>query len=132
MWRYHPFFTNSDLPTLDADITQRKHVIVETVFADLIDGPLAHVPSGRIGANSARVLCAAITHNLLRAAGTVCGGSHAVARGATLRRHLVNFPARFAQPARKPVLHLPLHWPRQNTWKMLWHNVIGYEPLQVA
>jgi hypothetical protein len=43
------------------------------VFADLIDGPLAHLPPGRFGANSARVLCAAITHNLLRAAGVLAG-----------------------------------------------------------
>jgi hypothetical protein len=34
-----------------------------------------------------------ITHNLLRAAGTLAGGKHAVARGATLRRDLVNVPA---------------------------------------
>lgn len=27
---------------------------IETTFADLIDGPLAHIPSGRFGANSAR------------------------------------------------------------------------------
>ena len=42
VWRYHPFFTNSELPTTEADITHRKHAIVETTFADLIDGPLAH------------------------------------------------------------------------------------------
>jgi hypothetical protein len=45
VWRYHPFFTNSDLPTTEADITHRKHAIIETTFADLIDGPLAHIPS---------------------------------------------------------------------------------------
>ena len=45
VWRYHPFFTNSDLPTAEADLTHRKHAIVETTFADLIDGPLAHIPS---------------------------------------------------------------------------------------
>ena len=33
---------NSELPTAEADITRRKHAIVETTFADLIDGPLAH------------------------------------------------------------------------------------------
>jgi hypothetical protein len=132
VWRYHPFFTNSDLPTVEADLTHRKHAIVETVFADLIDGPLAHIPSGRHGANCAWVLCAAITHNLLRAAGTLAGGGHAVARGATLRRHLVNVPARLARPARTPVLHLPAHWPRQHHWKTLWHNIIGYRPRQVA
>ncbi len=45
VWRYHPFFTNTDLPVADADITHRQHAIIETVFADLIDGPLAHIPS---------------------------------------------------------------------------------------
>jgi len=132
VWRYHPFFTNSDLSTVEADITHRKHAIVETVFADLIDGPLAHIPSGRFGANSAWVLCAAITHNLLRAAGTLAGGHHAVARGASLRRHLVNVPARFARPARKPVLRLPAHWPRQAHWTSLWDNTIDYTPPQAA
>jgi hypothetical protein len=28
-WRYHPFFTNSAEPVADADITHRKHAIVE-------------------------------------------------------------------------------------------------------
>jgi hypothetical protein len=65
-WRYHPFFTNTDLSAAEADIIHRQHAIIETVFADLIDGPLAHIPSGRFGANSAWVLCAAIAHNLLR------------------------------------------------------------------
>ena len=69
VWRYHPFFTNTDAPVEQADITHRHHAIIETVFADLIDGPLAHLPSGRFGANSAWVLCAAIAHNLLHAAG---------------------------------------------------------------
>jgi hypothetical protein len=56
VWRYHPFFTNTDLPVAEADRTHRQHAIIETVFADLIDGPLAHMPSGRFGANSAWVL----------------------------------------------------------------------------
>src|SRR3954452_24563591 len=56
VWRYHPFFANSTLPTVEADIVHRRHAIIETVFADLIDGPLAHLPSGRFGANSAWVL----------------------------------------------------------------------------
>jgi hypothetical protein len=128
VWRYHPFFTNSELPTAEADITHRKHAIVETTFADLIDGPLAHIPSGLFSANCAWLACAVIAHNLLRAAGTLAGGEHAVARGATLRRDLVNVPARFAAPARKPMLHLPAHWPWQIGWKTLWDNIIGYSP----
>ena len=45
VWRYHPFVTNSDLSTTEADLTHRRHAIIETTFADLIDGPLAHIPS---------------------------------------------------------------------------------------
>ena len=128
VWRYHPFFTNTTLPTAEADLTHRKHAIVETTFADLIDGPLAHIPSGLFAANCAWLACAVIAHNLLRAAATLAGGEHAVARGATLRRDLVNVPARFAAPARKPTLHLPAHWPSQIGWKTLWDNIIGYSP----
>jgi hypothetical protein len=128
VWRYHPFFTNTDLPVAEADITHRQHAIIETVFADLIDGPLAHIPSGRFGANSAWVLCAAIAHNLLRAAGVLAGERHTRARGSTLRRRIVNIPARLARPQHRPVLHLPTHWPWSKHWLALWHNTIGYSP----
>ena len=132
VWRHHPFLTNTDLPTAQADITHRRHAIIETVFADLIDGPLAHIPSGHFGANSAWVLCAAIAHNLLRAAGVLAGGPHAVARGATLRRKIVNIPARLARPQRKPILHLPTHWPWSKSWLALWRNTIGFSPPTTA
>jgi hypothetical protein len=125
VWRHHPFFTDSTEPVADADITHRRHAIIETVFADLIDGPLAHMPSGQFGANSAWVLCAAISHNLLRAAGTLAGGPHRAARGATLRRKIINIPARLARPQRKPILHLPSHWPWTSSWIQLWDNTIG-------
>ena len=128
VWRHHPFLTNTELPTTEADITHRQHAIIETVFADLIDGPLAHLPSGRFGANSAWVLCAAIAHNLLRAAGVLAGGAHAVARGATLRRKIINVPARLARPQRRPILHLPSHWPWSDHWLALWRNIIGAAP----
>lgn len=98
VWRYHPFFTDTDESIEAADITHRRHAIIETVFADLIDRPLAHMPSGRFGANSAWILCAAIAHNLLRTVGVLAGGTHAVARAATLRRRIVNVAARLAPP----------------------------------
>ncbi|MGK2868363.1 MAG: IS1380 family transposase [Mycobacterium sp.] len=132
VWRYHPFFTNTDLPVEAADITHRQHAIIETVFADLIDGPLAHIPSGRFGANSAWVLCAAIAHNLLRAAAVLAGERHARARGSTLRRRIVNVPARLARPQRRPLLHLPTHWPWSKAWLRLWDNTIGYSPPLLA
>jgi Transposase DDE domain group 1 len=128
VWRYHPFFTNTDLPLAQADITHRQHAIIETVFADLIDGPLAHLPSGRFGANSAWILCAAIAHNLLRATGVLAGDQHARARGSTLRRRIINIPARLARPQRRPILHLPSHWPWSKHWLALWRNTIGYSP----
>ncbi|HVQ53260.1 MAG TPA: IS1380 family transposase [Mycobacterium sp.] len=128
VWRYHPFFTDTDEPLDAADITHRRHAIIETVFSDLIDGPLAHIPSGQFGANSAWILCAAIAHNLLRAAGVLAGATNAVARGATLRRRIVNIPARLARPQRRPILHLPSHWPWTDHWLALWRNTIGYSP----
>ena len=132
VWRHHPFLTNTDLPATEADITHRQHAIIETVFADLIDGPLAHMPSGRFGANSAWVLCAAIAHNLLRAAAILAGTAHAVARGSTLRRRIVNVPARLTRPQRRPLLRLPAHWPWSKPWLALWRNIIGADPPPTA
>ena len=51
--------------------------------------------------------------------------AHTAARGATLRRRIVNIPARLARPQRRPVLHLPSHWPWAQAWTTLWHNTIG-------
>ncbi len=125
VWRYHPFLSDNTEPTADADITHRRHAIIETVFADLIDGPIAHLPSGRFAANSAWAICAAMTHNLLRAAGTLTSQRHAVARGATLRRQIVTVPARLARPQRRAVLHLPAHWPWATHWTTLWIAVFA-------
>jgi hypothetical protein len=120
VWRHHPFLTNSTEPTAQADITHRQHAIIETVLSDVIDGPLAHLPSSQFAANAAWAICTAITHNLLRAAGTLASDRHAVARGATLRRHLITVPARLARPQHRPVLHLPAHWPWADAWQRLW------------
>lgn len=59
VWRYHAFLTNTALSTMDADITHRQHAIIEDTFADLIDGPLAHLPSGQFNANAAWLVSAA-------------------------------------------------------------------------
>jgi hypothetical protein len=123
VWRYHPFLTNSLEPVDAADITHRRHAICETVWSDLIDGPWAHQPSGLFTANAAWCLLAAICHNLLRAAGTLTSARYALARGATLRTHLINIPARFARPQRRPTLHLPARWPRATAWLTLWTAV---------
>lgn len=124
VWRYHPFFTNNTEPMDAADITHRRHAICETVWSDLIDGPWAHQPSGWFPANAAWCVLAAICHNLLRAAGTLTATArYTVARGATLRTHLINIPARLARPQRRPILHLPAHWPRAGAWLTFWTAV---------
>ena len=93
------------------------------MFADLIDRPLAHLPSGSFSANSTWAIGAQISRNLLRATDTLTSAAHAVARGATLRRQLLNVPARLALPQGKATLHLPEHWPWANTWTRLWQQV---------
>jgi hypothetical protein len=122
LWRYHPFLTDSDQDTAAADVTHRQHAIIETVLSDLIDGPLAHLPSSLFAANTAWVILAAIAHNLLRAAATLTGTLRA-ARGATTRRKIINVPARLARPQRRPRLHLPAHWPHAGAWLTLWRSV---------
>lgn len=82
VWRYHPFFTNSTLPTADADLVPHKHAIIE-IIAGLIDDPLARMPSGSFAANSTWALCTANTHNLLRATGALAGDRYGRGRGAT-------------------------------------------------
>jgi hypothetical protein len=118
-WRYHAFLTDTKLSTVDADLTHRGHAVIELVFADLIDGPLAHLPSGRFAANAAWLTCAAIAHNLTRAAGVLTGPTYGKARAATIRRQLITVPARIAHRARKIVLHLPSHWPWRTAWQRL-------------
>ena len=129
VWRYHPFLTSSDPNTYDtvaADLAHRHHAVCETTWSDLIDGPWAHQPSGHFNANAAWSILAAITHNLLRATAALTalpGAPSTRARGATIRRTIINVPARLARPARKPVLHLPTRWPTTRTWNRLWNNI---------
>jgi Transposase DDE domain group 1 len=49
VWRHHPFLTNTALPVTEAAPTHRRHAIIETTFADLIDGPLARWPASPRG-----------------------------------------------------------------------------------
>lgn len=116
-YRYYPIFTDSPYALLQAEEHHRDHAVQEQVNADLIDGPLAHLPSGSFAANAAWLTCAAITHNLLRALGCLAGTFHARARGATLRRHLIAVPTRIARHGRGHLtLHLPAHWRWQPAW----------------
>jgi len=110
-WRFHAFFTTTDLDTVTADQTHRRHAVIENVHADLKNSALAHLPSGVFTANAAWLLCAVMAFNLTRAAATTAGPALARATTATIRRKLIAVPARLATTARRVHLHLPARWP---------------------
>ena len=126
VWRYHAVFTVSPFEMLQAEEQHRDHAQIEQVFADWTDGPLAHLPSGSFPANAAWVALAAIAHNLLRAAGSLASLAYAKARGATLRRDLINVAARTARHGRGQItLHLPEGWHREQDWMSLFEAACG-------
>jgi hypothetical protein len=126
VWRYHAVFTDSPFTMLQAEAQHRDHAIIEEAFADLNDGPLARVPSGRFAANAAWLALAGIAHNLTRAAGCLASPSHAKARGATIRRDLIDVAARTARHGRGHLtLHLPAGWHREHEWASLFHAGCG-------
>jgi hypothetical protein len=125
-WRYHALFTDSPFTLIQAEDQHRDHAVVEQVFADLADGALAHLPSGSFPANAAWLACAAIAHNLLRAAGALASLACAKARGATLRRDLIDVAARTTRHGRGQItLHLPEGWHRQTEWTNLFQAACG-------
>ena len=85
-YRYHAIFTDNPHPTLDAEAEHRDHAICEQGFADIIDGPLAHLPSADFSASAAWAVLAAISQNILRAAGALASLFHAKPRGAPPRQ----------------------------------------------
>lgn len=124
LWRHHAFFTTTDPETLDtvtADAIHRGHAIIEQVNADLKNSALAHLPSGKFWANAAWLVLAVIAFNLTRAAATCTGPTSALARAttATIRRKIINVPARIATSARRLTLHLPQAWPWHSAWTAL-------------
>jgi Transposase DDE domain group 1 len=116
-WRYHPIFTDSPFALTQAEEQHRDHAVVEQVFADWNDGPLAHLPSASFAANAAWLSIAAMAHNLLRAAGALASLPFAKARAATIRRDLIAVAARTARHGRGHLtLHLPGGWHREHEW----------------
>ena len=125
-WRYHAVFTDSPFTMLQAEQHHRGHAQAEQVFADWTDGPLAHLPSGSFPANAAWLALAAISCNLLRAAGALASLAYARARGATLRRDLIDVAARTARHGRGHLtVHLPEGWHRQHEWMNLFEAACG-------
>ena len=128
-WRYHALFTDSPFVMLQAEEHHRGHAQAEQLFADWTDGPLAHLPSGSFPANAAWLTLAAISCNLLRAAGSLASLAHAKARGATLRRDLIHVAARTARHGRGHLtVHLPEEWHREHEWMSLFEAACGPPP----
>jgi hypothetical protein len=126
IWRYHAVFTDSPFTMIQAEAQHRDHAQIEQVFSDWTDGPLAHLPSGSFPANAAWLGCAAIAHNLLRAAGALASLACAKARGATLRRGLIDVAGRTARHGRGHLtLHLPEGWHREQEWRNLFEAACG-------
>ena len=122
-YRYHAVFTDSPYTLVQAEAQHRGHAIIEQVNADLIAGPLAHLPSGQFAANDAWLACAAIAHNLTRAAAHLAAGGYATLRPATIRTRLINIAARIAHRGRRIHLHLPDFWPWQAAFDNLFTAV---------
>jgi hypothetical protein len=132
VWRCHAVFTDSPFELIQAEEQHRDHAIVEQVFADVTSGPLAHLPSGVFAANAAWLSIAAMTHNLLRAAGALASLPFAKARAATIRRDLIAVAARTARHGRGHLtLHLPEGWHREHEWANLFGRACG-PPAAVA
>jgi hypothetical protein len=130
VWRHHAFFTTTPREVADtvaADKIHRGHAIIEQVHADLKDSALAHLPSGKFNANAAWLALAVMAFNLTRAAGTLGGPELGRATTGTIRRKLINVPAR----ARRLTLHLPQAWPWEQAWSALF-TTVSDPPLQHA
>lgn len=120
VWRHHVIFTDSSFVLAQAEPMHREHAQVEQVFADLEDSALGHLPSGKFTANAAWLTFAATAYNLTRAVGHLASVFHARARTGTIRRHLINIPARITTGARRLTLHLPHLWRWQDDFTDLW------------
>jgi len=122
-YRHHAFVTNSTLGMVEADQRHRDHAIVEQVIAELKDGPLAHLPSGKYTANAAWVALAATAFNLARATGAAASMHRS--RWASVRKKIIDVPGRIVTTARRLDLHLPDDWLWAPGWESLWSIATG-------
>ncbi len=113
-WRHFPFITNRSDSLEIVEAEHRQHAVVELCIRDLKDQALQHFPSGRFNANSAWTVIACLAHNLLRWTTLIGLPSATVPTARTVRRRLLQIPARLTRSARQWTLHLPARWPWQH------------------
>jgi hypothetical protein len=119
-----------DHQVVEAFAAQRYHAVF-TDSPEPMHGPLAHLPSGVFTANAAWLVCAAIAHNLTRAAASLAAGRHRRTRTGTIRPQLIATPARIASSAHRQVLHLPRGWPWARGLDELFRRAL-HDPLPAA
>lgn len=118
-WRHHCLATNRQVPTLLADIDHRDHATVELAIRDLIDQALQHFPSGRMHANSAWTVIAALAHNLGRWITQIGLPDRPVQTARSRRRELLAVPARLTRTSRRWKLRMPARWPWQSDFTII-------------
>jgi Transposase DDE domain group 1 len=117
-YRYHATFTDSPFTLTQAESHHRGHAVIEQLFADLIEGPLAPLPSSQFPANAAWLQLAVTAHALTPALGTLASTRHTHARGTTIRTELICVAGRPARSGRDTITwHLPQDWPWQDPWQ---------------
>ncbi|HEV8278445.1 MAG TPA: transposase [Streptosporangiaceae bacterium] len=125
-WRYHALFTDSPSAMIQAEEQHRDHAQMEQVLRGLGRRAAGPPAVGLIPRQRSWLACAAISCNLLRAAGSLASLAYAKARGATLRRDLINVAARTARHGRGHLtLHLPTGWHREQEWMNLFEAATG-------
>ena len=94
-------------------------------------GQHRHPPSGIFTANAAWLVCAVLSFNLTRAAGTIAGGRRRQSRTGTIRAQLITTPARIAHSAHQQTLHLPRDWAYEPGLDELFRRAL-HDPLPTA
>jgi hypothetical protein len=128
-WRHHAFATNRTSPTLVADVDHRDHATIELAIRDLKDQALAHFPSGRMHANSAWTVIAALAHNLGRWSTQIALPTRPVQTARSRRHHLLRIPARLTRTSRRWTLRMPARWPWQNDFTIVLDKIRGLPAL---
>lgn len=118
-WRHHAFASNRTIPLLVADTDHRDHATVELAIRDLIDQALCHFPSGRMHANSAWTVIAALAHNLGRWTTQIGLPNRPVQTARSRRRQLLAVPARLTRTSRRWTLRMPARWPWQTDFNTI-------------
>ena len=99
-YAYHAFITDRTASTVELEADHRRHAVIEDTIRDLKYGVgLNHLPSGRFGANAARLGLNAIAHNLARWTSRLGLGETLITTD-TLRRRYPRTPARMTRSAR--------------------------------